>query len=585
MTSLGDGSLTWTDITSFTSGLSGSNGQIQFNNNGSFGASANLFWDSNNERLGIGTNTPQEKVHVIGSVGVGLNGAGGGIVLHSEQGATDFQYYITAPTNLANSVTFTWPSNFTAADQIIMTDGNGNLQWSTSWAGTAGDCVGQGLEPNNTGDNSASGGDSFIGGGDGNAVTGTGTNGFIGGGVDNVIETGNNDRSTIYGGTSQSIKNDSDNLMLFAGENNTLDVSGSDNTSIIGGKNNEIRNSSENSSIFCGGDSFIDKSFYSLILGGNTNIIDGNDKYYSVIFSGNLNNIRSLYSMVSGKSNYTSGDYSAIFSGRLNNISEVNSIIGSGYNNAVSSLYGVILSGQDNSLESDTDNSAILYGNTNVNEKSSFYTFIGGRNININPGSGKNSAHDCILLGRRSIINNDGDGRFLFADGNDNDLTSGAANEFRARFTNGYRLYTDTDLTLGATIASGASSWASPSDRNLKENIVSLNPLTFLNKIKELDIFSWSYKGFEDKGIRNYGPMAQDFFALFGEDEYGVYGNDTSIKELDAAAIFILGVQGSSIEIENQKEILSENIEKSNLINFKIEELEKRLINLDKKLK
>lgn len=107
MTSLGDGSLTWTDITSFTSGLSGSNGQIQFNNNGSFGASANLFWDSNNERLGIGTNTPQEKVHVIGSVGVGLNGAGGGIVLHSEQGATDFQYYITAPTNLANSVTFT----------------------------------------------------------------------------------------------------------------------------------------------------------------------------------------------------------------------------------------------------------------------------------------------------------------------------------------------------------------------------------------------------------------------------------------------------------------------------------------------
>lgn len=465
-----------------------------------------------------------------------------------------------------------------------MTDGNGNLQWSTSWAGTAGDCVGQGLEPNNTGDNSASGGDSFIGGGDGNAVTGTGTNGFIGGGVDNVIETGNNDRSTIYGGTSQSIKNDSDNLMLFAGENNTLDVSGSDNTSIIGGKNNEIRNSSENSSIFCGGDSFIDKSFYSLILGGN-NKIDGNDKYYSVIFSGNLNNIQSLYSMVSGKSNYTSGDYSAIFSGRLNNISEVNSIIGSGYNNAVSSLYGVILGGQDNSLESDTDNSAILYGKTNVNEKSSFYTFIGGRNININPGNGQNSAHDCILLGRRSIINNDGDGRFLFADGNDNDLTSGAANEFRARFTNGYRLYTDTDLTLGATIASGASSWASPSDRNLKENIVSLNPLTFLNKIKELDIFSWSYKGFEDKGIRNYGPMAQDFFALFGEDEYGVYGNDTSIKELDAAAIFILGVQGSSIEIENQKEILSENIEKSNLINFKIEELEKRLINLDKKLK
>ena len=38
--------------------VAGSNGQIQFNNSGNFGASSNLFWDNTNNRLGIDTSTP-----------------------------------------------------------------------------------------------------------------------------------------------------------------------------------------------------------------------------------------------------------------------------------------------------------------------------------------------------------------------------------------------------------------------------------------------------------------------------------------------------------------------------------------------
>ncbi len=42
----------------------GATGQVQFNNAGAFGASANLFWDNSNNRLGIGTSTPAQSVEI-----------------------------------------------------------------------------------------------------------------------------------------------------------------------------------------------------------------------------------------------------------------------------------------------------------------------------------------------------------------------------------------------------------------------------------------------------------------------------------------------------------------------------------------
>lgn len=50
----------------------GSNGEIQFNDAGSFGADSNLFWDDVNKRLGIGTVSPTEKLDIRnGAIRVG----------------------------------------------------------------------------------------------------------------------------------------------------------------------------------------------------------------------------------------------------------------------------------------------------------------------------------------------------------------------------------------------------------------------------------------------------------------------------------------------------------------------------------
>ena len=52
----------------------GSNTQIQYNNSGAFGASANLVWDNTNARLGIGTSSPSNKLDINLGAGSLTNG-------------------------------------------------------------------------------------------------------------------------------------------------------------------------------------------------------------------------------------------------------------------------------------------------------------------------------------------------------------------------------------------------------------------------------------------------------------------------------------------------------------------------------
>jgi hypothetical protein len=45
----------------------GSTGQVQYNNNGYFGANSNFYWDITNNRLGVGTSSPSYNLHVASS--------------------------------------------------------------------------------------------------------------------------------------------------------------------------------------------------------------------------------------------------------------------------------------------------------------------------------------------------------------------------------------------------------------------------------------------------------------------------------------------------------------------------------------
>src|SRR6185436_16539527 len=62
-------------------------------------------------------------------------------------------------------------------------------------------------------------------------------------------------------------------------------------------------------------------------------------------------------------------------------------------------------------------------------------------------------------------------------------MGSFVANGFRSRFAGGYRLFTNSAVTVGAFLNANANSWAALSDVRLKENFLPVDGESFLQKI------------------------------------------------------------------------------------------------------
>ena len=82
------------------------------------------------------------------------------------------------------------------------------------------------------------------------------------------------------------------------------------------------------------------------------------------------------------------------------------------------------------------------------------------------------------------------------------------------------------------------------SDRNKKENFLPVDGAEVLRKIRGFPLTSWNYIGHDPKEFRHYGPMAQDFYAAFGQDAVGAIGTPTTINSSDLSGILMSAVQG-----------------------------------------
>jgi hypothetical protein len=96
-----------------TTDPAGSDTQIQFNNAGAFGGSANLVWDGTNVTLGA-----------TGALRLGDTTGGEYVGLK-------------APGTVSSSVTFTLPGADGSADEFLKTDGSGNLTFAAVSGGTS----------------------------------------------------------------------------------------------------------------------------------------------------------------------------------------------------------------------------------------------------------------------------------------------------------------------------------------------------------------------------------------------------------------------------------------------------------------
>ncbi len=142
------------------------------------------------------------------------------------------------------------------------------------------------------------------------------------------------------------------------------------------------------------------------------------------------------------------------------------------------------------------------------------------------------------------VSSNNQDGSFLIGDRSTvTVMNSPAANNFRARFANGYHLYTSANSAISCSLGAGDNAWITGSDVRTKENFAVVDGENFLKKIAEFNLTSWNYKTQDPKIFRHYSPMAQDFFAAFGKDEYGTISNDTTINSAEFAGISFIAIK------------------------------------------
>ena len=90
--------------------------------------------------------------------------------------------------------------------------------------------------------------------------------------------------------------------------------------------------------------------------------------------------------------------------------------------------------------------------------------------------------------------------------------------------------------TTGACLTT-AGVWQDNCDRDTKENFADIDRAALLEKVASLPITQWNYK-VDGSGFTHIGPVAQDFYAVFG-----VGYDDKSIAAMDEAGIALAAIQ------------------------------------------
>jgi hypothetical protein len=574
----GNGVTSWTTLSLGSANPGGSDRQLQYNDNGSFAGSSNFVWEADNQ-LAVGQSSANYDLDVNGNLQSGIEGTDGEVRIYSEQGGTDYQVVFRPNAAMTQSTTYTWPAEDGPDGDILVTDGNGNLYWTTDGVTGSFPCNGQGTGGGSG--NEANGDNGFVGGGSSNEITGQASNAFIGGGVDNEVE---GDRSAITGGTNNNTGPSADQSTIGSGDNNQIlgddSIIGAGTNNFIDGNNDPGNNGQGNDGqnfIGAGSDNSIYSTNSAIMAGFGNEILNDNstESFIGAGFSNLIDNSERSGIMAGRDNEIDDGDRSAISSGQNNSITDNDSFIGAGLDNTISNNEAVIAGGRNNEVT--RENSLILGGRDNsiLTAGGSNFAFAFGRDVEISGEFG-------IGIGRRAIVNDNG--AAAFADANDQDLTTSSTDRMEMRFSNGYIFYTNDGFTTGLRLQPGANSWSALSDVTKKENIIKTNDDEVLNKLLKIKISSWNYKSINDISNRNYGPMAQDFFALFGTDQFGSFASDTTIIPMHLTSLGLSATKALLNNLEEQEQEIKLLSKEQTDLEDEIYALEKKIIELERRL-
>lgn len=216
---------------------------------------------------------------------------------------------------------------------------------------------------------------------------------------------------------------------------------------------------------------------------------------------------------------------------------------------------------------------------------------VGGRSSMI-PG-GENCRADgsyAFAAGRNARAMHKG--AFVWADSTfQTNFTSVRDDEFRVRAAGGIYLQPGDSsqwvsimptidrlmqTSTGAYLSLGGV-WTNTSDRSVKENFTEINYVDVLRRLDEVPITSWNYIN-EGVIAPHIGPMAQDFYAVFG-----LGYDETSICTIDADGVALAAIKGLHQVVRSQEQTIQSQQQTISDMTQRLSALEGRLSALESK--
>jgi hypothetical protein len=215
--------------------------------------------------------------------------------------------------------------------------------------------------------------------------------------------------------------------------------------------------------------------------------------------------------------------------------------VSGGDHNEASDLFSTVGGGFDNHATGQGD---FVGGGLSNTASGGVATVPGG---SLNEATGFRS----FAAGYRAKANHQG--AFVWADSQNADMASSAADQFIARAQGHFFLQSDSTLdnqsgflntSTGAFLSTGGT-WTNASDKHLKAGFERVDPKRVLHRVEAMPVRSWHYKA--EPSVRHIGPVAQDFYRAFhvGED-------NKHIATVDADGVALAAIKGLNRRL-NQK--------------------------------
>ena len=147
-------------------------------------------------------------------------------------------------------------------------------------------------------------------------------------------------------------------------------------------------------------------------------------------------------------------------------------------------------------------------------------------------------------------------------------------NSLTFRAAGGYRLFSNSGMSAGVSLAPGGTAWATISDQNAKKNFQAINGEEVLNKLAAVPVEQWNYKWEKDSDVPNIGPMAQAFKKAFypGRD-------DKSITTLEFDGVELAAIQGLNQKMEEKDAKIQKQDAEIAELKQRLDALEKLILN------